>query len=96
MTTQRDEFIKKTKQQLDDINKQITAFEKKAEESGEKARADFDANIDKLRKQGKQMQAKLDELREAGEDSWDRMIEETRKVRDAFIHSFKYFQSQIR
>jgi predicted nucleic acid-binding Zn-ribbon protein len=96
MPTKRDEFIDKMKTQLDDINEQISEFEEKAEESGDKARADFDANIDKLRQQGKQMQAKLDELRAASEDHWDRMIEETRKVRDAFIHSVKYFRSQLK
>ncbi len=96
MTTKRDEFIDKMKHQLDDINKQISEFEEKAEESSEKARADFDANIDKLREQGKQMQAKLDELRSASEHSWDHMIEETRKIRDAFVHSFKYFRSQLK
>jgi len=32
---------------------------------------------------------------EAGEDSWDKMVAETEKVRDAFIHSFSYFKSQV-
>ena len=96
MTEKRDEFIEKMKQQLDDINAQISEFESKAEAAGEKAQADFDAQVDKMREQGKQMQAKLDELRNAGEDSWDRMMEETRKVRDAFIHSVNYFRSQLK
>jgi hypothetical protein len=52
--------------------------------------------VDKMREHGKQMQAKLDELRGASEDSWDRMMEETRKVRDAFIHSVNYFRSQLK
>ena len=96
MTTQRDEFIDKMKKQLDDINKQLGEFEKEAEEAGEKATAEYDAQMDKLREQGKKMQAKLDELRHASEDSWDRMMEETRKVRDAFIHSINYFRSQLK
>jgi len=96
MTTKRDEFIENMKKQLDDINVQIEEFEKQAEESGDKARADFDANIDKLREHGKQMQAKLDELRSASEHHWDRMIEETRKIRDAFVHSVRYFRSQLK
>jgi phage-related minor tail protein len=96
MTEKRDEFIEKMKQQLDDINAQISEFESKTEETGEKVRADFDAQVDKMREHGKQMQAKLDELRGASEDSWDRMMEETRKVRDAFIHSVNYFRSQLK
>ena len=86
MTEKRDEFIKKMKQQLDEINAQISEYETKAEAAGEKAQADFDAQVDKMREQGKQMQANLDELRTAREYSWDRMMEETRKVRVAFIH----------
>lgn len=96
MTTQRDEFVERMKNQLDDINAQLTEYEEKADEAGEKARADYDAQIDKLREHGKQMQVKLEELRGASEDSWDRMMEETRKLRDAFIHSWNYFRSEMR
>ena len=96
MTTQREDFIEKMKQQLDDINAQITEFESQTDAASEKAREDFDAQVDKLRDHGKEMQAKLDELRAASEDSWDRMMEETRKVRDAFIHSINYFRSQLK
>jgi chromosome segregation ATPase len=96
MTTQRDEFVERMKKQLDDINAQLTEYEKQADEAGEKARADYDAQIDKLREQGKKMQVKLEELRGASEDSWDRMMEETRKIRDAFIHSLNYFRSQLK
>ena len=77
-------------------NAQINEFESKTEQTGEKVRADFDAQVDKMREHGQQMQAKLDELRGASEDSWDRMMEETRKVRDAFIHSVNYFRSQLK
>jgi hypothetical protein len=34
-------------------------------------------------------------LRAAGDDSWDRMVVEMDKVRDAFTHSFHYFKSQV-
>ena len=77
MTTQRDEFIEKMKQQLDAINAQISEFEAAAEEGGEKVRADFDEQVDKLRENGK-------------------LMEETRKIRDAFIHSVNYFRSQLK
>jgi prefoldin subunit 5 len=96
MTTQRDEFIEKMKKQLDDVNKQMAQFQKEAEEAGDKATAEYDAQIDKLREHGKQLQAKLDEMRSASEDSWDRMMEEARKLRDAFIHSLNYFRSQLK
>jgi len=96
MTNQRDQFVEKMKKQLDDINAQLTKFEEQADEAGEEARANYDAQVDKLREQAKNMQVKLDEFRGASEDSWDRMMEETRKIRDAFIHSFNYFRSEIK
>ncbi len=51
--------------------------------------------MDKLRAQSKVAVAKLDEIKAAGEDSWENMVTEMEKVRDAFKHSFHYFKSQL-
>ena len=51
MSSQREEFLDKLKQQVDDINAQMSEFETKAEEAGTQAMADFDAQMDKLREQ---------------------------------------------
>lgn len=96
MTNGREEFVAKLKQQIDDINAQISEFENRAEEAGTKALDDFDAQVDQLREQAREMQAKLEEMKVAGEDSWDRIVEESRKLRDAFVHSFNYFKSQLK
>jgi len=37
----------------------------------------------------------MEELTAAGEDRWDAMVTEMEKVRDAFVHSFSYFKSQV-
>ncbi len=49
----------------------------------------------KLRQQSQLALAKLDELRTAGEDTWETMVAEMEKIRDAFTHSFHYFKSQL-
>ena len=49
----------------------------------------------KVRHESKLAMAKLDEMKVAGEESWDKMVAEMDKIRDAFIHSFHYFKSQI-
>jgi hypothetical protein len=38
---------------------------------------------------------KLNELRVAGEDQWKDPVKETEKIRDALVHSFNYFKSQL-
>jgi len=96
MTNSREDFVAKLKQQIDDVNTQIGEFEAKAEAAGTKAVEDFDAQMDQLRGHAREMQAKLDEMRDAGEDSWDRIVEESRKLRDACVHSFNYFKSQLK
>ena len=48
-----------------------------------------------LRAQSVHAKAKMDELKSAGEDRWDAMVAEMEKVRDAFVHSFSYFKSQV-
>lgn len=96
MTTDRDDFVRKLKKQIDDVNAQISEFEAEAEAAGAKAMEDFDARMDELRGHAHAMQTKLDEMRSAGEESWDRIVEESRKLRDACIHSFNYFKSQLK
>ena len=49
----------------------------------------------KLQKQSDLAKAKLEEMQTASEDAWDTMVAEMEKVRDAFVHSFHYFKSQV-
>jgi hypothetical protein len=51
--------------------------------------------MEKLRAQSRLAINKLDELIAAGESSWESMVAETEKVRDAFASSFHYFKSQF-
>lgn len=39
--------------------------------------------------------AKLDEIKGAGQDQWDRLVTEFDKLGDAFKHSYNYFKSQL-
>ena len=48
-----------------------------------------------LREQSVHAKAKMEELKAASEDRWDAMVAEMEKVRDAFVHSFSYFKSQV-
>ena len=51
--------------------------------------------MDLLREKSQLAAAKLEEMRVAGEGTWEKMTAEMDKLRDAFTHSFHYFKSQL-
>jgi len=93
--SKRDDYIEKMKLQLDEANTKMDELEAKAKEAKADARAKYAEEMGKLRQQSQLAISKLEELKAAGEDSWDAMVAEMEKIRDAFVHSFKYFKSQL-
>ncbi len=93
--SKRDEYIATMKLQLDELNASMSKLEAKARDAREDARDKYHEEMGKLRHQSKLAVAKFDEMKAAGEDSWETMVAEMEKVRDAFTHSFHYFKSQI-
>ena len=93
--TSRDAYVAKMKSQLDELNLTMTELEAKADKAREDASVKYKEQIVKLREESKIAVAKLHELKAAGEDSWETMVSEMEKVRDAFAHSFRYFKSQL-
>ena len=94
--SKRDAYIAKMKLQLDELNTKMGDVEAKAREAKEDARDKYKEEMGKLRAQSQSAIVKLDELKAAGEDTWDKMVSEMEKVRDAFAHSFNYFKSQLK
>jgi uncharacterized protein YukE len=94
MTT-RTAYIEKIKTQLDDLNSSMTNLESRAHEARADARASYHEEIAKLHHQSKLAVAKLDEITASTEEGWEKMVAEMEKVREAFVHSFSYFKSQI-
>ncbi|MCP5228538.1 hypothetical protein [Accumulibacter sp.] len=93
--SKRDDYIEKMKLQLDEANAKMNELEAKAREAKADAREKYAQEMGKLRQQSQMALSKLEELRVSGEDSWDSMVAEMEKIRDAFVHSFKYFKSQL-
>ena len=94
--SKRDVYVAKMKLQLDELNARMGELEAKAKEAKEDARDKYNEDLGKLRHQSQLAVAKLDELKASGEDKWEAMVAETEKIRDAFIHSFNYFKSQLK
>lgn len=93
--SKKDSYIAKIKLQLDELDAKMTNVEAKAKEAKAEVRDKYNEEMGKLRKQSKVAIAKLDELKAASEDTWETMVTEMEKVRDAFTHSFHYFKSQL-
>jgi hypothetical protein len=94
MTT-RDEYIARMKLQLDELNAKMAALEAQSSQARDAAYAGYQQHMSKLREESRVTLSKFDELKTAGADSWDRMVGEMEKVRDAFAHAFRDFKSQI-
>ncbi len=93
--TQKSAYIEAMKAQLDTLNNNMNTLQAKAEEAKDDVRDMYKAEIAKLQEQSKLAAAKLGEMKSASEERWDSMVAEMDKVRDAFVHSFHYFKSQI-
>lgn len=93
--TKKSVYIEKMKSQLDDLNTNMNALQAKAAEAKEDARDMYKAEMAKLQEQSKLAVDKLGEMRTASEEGWESMVTEMEKVRDAFVHSFHYFKSQV-
>ena len=94
--SKKDAYIAKMKLQLDELNASMDELGNKAHEAKLNAKEKYDEEMAKLREQSKLAVAKLDELKAASEDSWESMAASVEKVRDAFTHSFHYFQAQLK
>jgi hypothetical protein len=93
--TSREIYIEKMKSQLDVLDAKMTRAETKAAEAKADARDKYKEEMGKLQHQSKLASAKLEEMKLAGEDTWEKMKIDMETMRDAFTHSFHYFKSQI-
>lgn len=93
--TKREEYTAKMKLQLDELNAKMNELETKTKEAKADAREKYKSEVAKLRQQSELAVAKLNEVAAAGEDTWEKMVDEMEKVRDAFTSSFHYFQSKF-
>lgn len=93
--SKRDEYAAKMKRQIDNTNEAIDELERKAAKASDAAEKKYNEQIAQLRQQASEATAKLDELKLAAEDNWEKMVDEVERVSQAFKQSFNYFKSQL-
>lgn len=67
----RDAYVKKMKAKLDEWNADIAKLEAKADGAEADAKIKYNKHIDELQKQRKEAAAKLEELKNSGDDAWE-------------------------
>lgn len=95
MSTVREDYSAKVKLQLDELNAKVDVLEARMHEAKAEVRASYRSELAKLRHQSEQAATQLAQIKTSGEASWDKMVQEMDKVRDAFTHSLNYFKSQF-
>ena len=94
--SKRDEYVEKMKQQIDELNTQISELEAKAKTGTEELGKKYEEQVAHLRELSASAMQKMEEIREAGEDKWEALVAEGEKVHKAFVHSVNYFKSQLK
>lgn len=95
MSTVREDYAAKVKLQLDELNASIDALEERGHKAKAEASASYHAELARLRQQSELVSTQLAQLLISGEASWDTLVQEMDKVRDAFMHALKDFESQF-
>jgi len=91
----RDEYLAKLKQQLDEWNADIDSLEAKAGELTGPARAKLEPYLASAREHRDAAVAKLAELKNSGETSWEKVQGEVEHVWKTLRQSINYFKSQL-
>ncbi len=91
----RAEYIAAMKVQLEDLNVSMAVLEAKAKQASADMQVQYSSGMESLRKQQAAAMDKLEELKDAGDESWEHMIDNMEKVRDAFVDSYKHFKSKF-
>ena len=95
MTNFREDYSARIKLQLDEFNSKVDQLEEKIHEANTEARASYRIELAKLRLQSEQATDTLHQLRADGAATWDQMVREMDKVRNAFSHALNDFKSQF-
>ena len=91
----RDEYLKKIKTQLDELNDEIDRLEAKLAEAGDETKARLEPYMEKARESRDSVIAKLGELKDVGEASFEWTRDEVEHVWKTFKQSVNYFKSQL-
>ena len=92
----RDEFVRTLKNQLDALNEEVDELEAAARDTSGELRVELDKQRARVEEQREQFYARLQALRDAGDDGWERLKTEAEHTLKALQNSVSYFKSHFR
>lgn len=95
LSEKRGEYVERMKEQLDEWNAWIGRAEKRLEEKTAPSRAKLEEQVESAKRNYQTGLAKLQEIRDGGEEQFQRLRDEAEHVWKAFRHSVNYFKSQL-
>jgi predicted nucleic acid-binding Zn-ribbon protein len=93
--SKREEYVEKMKIRLDEWNDEIDRLEAKLAEASEETKSSLQPYIEKARESRDRVVAKLGDLKQAGEASFDSTRDEIEHIWKTFKQSVNYFKSQL-
>lgn len=94
MTT-RDDYVEKMKARLDEWNGEIDRLEAKLADAGDDTKQRLEPYLATARESRDRFVAKLGELKDTGETSFESARDEAEHVWKTFKQSVNYFKSQL-
>lgn len=91
----RDEYLAKAKLQIEELNRKVDALEEKSDEVRAELRESYYQDLIKLRQHASQAADKLRQIKTAGGASWDKLVQEMDRFRDAFAEALERFKSKF-
>jgi SMC interacting uncharacterized protein involved in chromosome segregation len=92
----RDQFVKKLKSQLDEINDEVDALEARYDSAEAEVKKKYTEQLEEAKAHRAAAEKKLEEIRVAGEDAWEDLKAEAEHTWKAFKNSVNYFKSHFK
>jgi TolA-binding protein len=92
----RNEFIAKMKDQLDQLDQEIEELKREADKFDAEAKKEYENRLHDLREKRRDAQRTIDDLQSAGEEQWQKVKDEAEHAWKALGNSFNYFKSHFK
>ena len=92
----RNEFISKLKDRLDQLDEEIESLKQKSGQLEAQAKKEYENRLHDLRGKRREAKRSVDDLQSASEEKWQQIKDETEHAWKALNNSFNYFKSHFK
>jgi predicted nucleic acid-binding Zn-ribbon protein len=93
--SEKDQYAKKAKAKIDEWNADIDKMKVKMDAAEADAKIEYQQQLDEMRAQRDEAEAKLKEVREAGDEAWDDMKAGVDKAWSSISDAFERARSRL-